>query len=175
MSRTSFWIGLVCLLSSLLVFSCSRKSGEPRIFNDKVIPVSELLALTGYSVTGKLAYAQVNRDWLLWVYNDYRSWISEGGFGVVKWDDKAQCTFFVTSFEVFAQKRYFAHAFHSRIDASGIAIGPVWYRPDPAVNIGHAVCACHTQNGVEYFDPQTGKFVILTPAQLAAVYFRKFD
>lgn len=171
------WIGSlgVATLAAALGAGCARKQGEPRIYTDTVLSRAEVMNLIGFASLGKNAYAVVNRDWLLWAYDDYRKWIAEGAYGIVKWDDKSQCTFFATAFEVFAQKRFFAHSFHGSIKADGIAVGTLWYLPSAGAALGHAVNVVITARGREFFEPQTGKFIDVTAAQMTGAYFRKMD
>ncbi len=164
------------LLSVIIfvVWGCARKSGEPVMFTGKTFDQVEMRTETKeFCLLGKTQYAQVSREWVLWCYQDYRAWMSEGPFGVVKWDDRSQCTFFATAFEVYAQRRYFAQAFHNRIPAPGIAVGTIWYVSSP--NLGHAVNVIVTERGREFFEPQTGKFFSLTDSQVASMYQFKFD
>jgi carbohydrate-selective porin OprB len=173
--RVIFWIGFVLfaifaggLTVSPLLVGCARKSGEPVEFTGKVLSAAEVSGLCG-----KTQYAEVNSAWLAWVYADFRAELSAGQYGVQTWDNRAECTFFATSFEVFAQKRYFAQAWHASIPAPGIAVGTVWYHP--TATTGHAVNIVYTESGPRYFEQQTGATITLTPGQLASVYFRKFD
>lgn len=153
--------------------ACARKSGEPKMFTGKSATRQELTAKVGWASFGKLQYAEVSEEWLKWAYSDFRAELSEGQFGVTKWDDRSQCTLFASAFEVYCQKRYFAQAFHSSIPAPGIGVGTMWFNPAPGQ--GHAINVVLTEAGVCYFEPQTGKFLDLTPAQIASTYFRKFD
>lgn len=157
-----------------LVTGCARKSGEPVMFTGKTLTQADVRGAAGaFSFCGKLQYAEVNSAWLIWAYDDFRAELSAGAYGVVKWDNRAECTFFATSFEAFCQKRYFAQAFHARIPAPGIAVGTIWYTP--AAGDGHAVNVVLTERGRQIFEPQTGKFLDLTQEQFASAYFRKFD
>lgn len=173
--RTGFAaLALVVLSAALFLASCAKKSGEPTMFTGKTHTQQELRAELGFVGNyGKLSYAQVSEAWLQWAYADFRAELSAGQFGVVKWDDRSQCTLFATAFEVFCQKRYFAQAFHSSIPAPGVAVGTIWFQPAPGQ--GHAVNVVRTERGVRYLEPQTGRFLELTATQLSSIYFRKFD
>ncbi len=165
---------LLSLFVLLAFASCSRKADEPVMFTGKTLAQSDVRNAAGFvTFLGKAQYAEVNSAWLQWCYSDFRAELSAGAFGVTKWDDRAECTFFATSFEAFCQKRYFAQAFHSSIPAPGIAVGTIWFQPAPGQ--GHAVNVVITESGARYFEPQTGKFLNLTSAQVASISFRKFD
>lgn len=164
---------LLAAMLQAMVSSCSRKSGEPVMFTGRVLTIADMVGRAGAGTFGKSEYAEVNRDWVLWAYQDFKAEISAGQYGVASWSDRSQCTFFATSFEVYAQKRYFAQAFHSAIPASGVAVGSNWYHPAPGE--GHALDIIITQNGTEYFEPQTGRFIILSASQVQSTYFKKFD
>ncbi len=159
--------------AALLATSCARKAGEPAIHTGKVLTRGEIVARAGSSATGKPIYAEVNRDWLAWCYADFRAWIGSGQFGVLQWDNRSQCTFFASAFEVYCQGKFFAHAFHSTMAAPGIAVGTIWY--PTTGDDGHAVNLAVTANGRELFEPQTGNFFTLADAVYARAYFRKFD
>ena len=179
--KTIFWVGValfalfVAAMSPLALLSgCSRKADEPVMFTGRTLAQAEVRDQAGTFVfCGKLQYAEVNSDWLLWAYNDFRAELSAGQYGVLKWDNRSQCTFFATSFEAFCQKRYFAQAFHATIPAPGIAVGTIWFLLAP--NEGHAVNIVLTERGRRIFEPQTGRFIDLSPEQFASGYFRKFD
>lgn len=170
---------LAALLIIAIFVGCSRKDGEPQVFTGKELDRNAAISSVGYGVNlGKLAYAQVNRDWILWCYADYRKWIGSGQYGVMRWDDRSQCTFFASSFEVYVQMAYFRQAFHNGIKSPGAAVGTIWYLTNPELGFnspGHAVNMILTQNGIEYFEPQSGKFVILSAEQINSAYFKKFD
>jgi hypothetical protein len=144
------------------------------MFTGRVLTQADIRASAGFlTACGKDQYAEVTTAWLQWAYNDFRAEMSAGQFGVVGWDNRAECTFFATSFEAFCQKRYFAQAFHSSIPAPGIAVGTIWFNETPTT--GHAINVVLTEQGRKFFEPQTGKFLELTPAQIDSIYFRKFD
>jgi hypothetical protein len=170
-------LALVLAIALAAAGGCARKSGEPVMFTGKTLAQADVIAAAGGlsspTFCGKLQYAEVNSAWLAWAYDDFRAELSAGQFGVVKWDDRAECTFFASSFEVFCQKRYFAQAFHSAIPAPGIAVGTMWFVP--GTGQGHAINLVLTETGRRFFEPQTGKFLDLTPAQIASAYYRKFD
>lgn len=165
---------LLLLVSLFGVFSCARDSGEPRIFTGKTLTRNEILSKTAVTNFGKFNYAEVNSEWLKWCYPKFKSKIGEGSFGVLNWDDKSQCTYFTTAFEEFAQRTYFAHAFHDFIKAPGIAVAAFWYNPAPTGD-GHALILVFTENGRQFFEPQTGKFLQLTNEQIKSAYLIKFD
>lgn len=172
------WLLLICLAAGAAFLSlpigCARKAGEPVMFTGKVYDRVQMAEIAGGAFFGKTQYAEVSHAWLLWAYDDFRAEISAGQFGVTGWDDRAECTFFTTAFEAFAQKRYFAQAFHSSIPAPGIAVGAQWYTL-AADGEGHSLVVAITERGREFFEPQTGKFVTLTQEQIDSTYHRKFD
>lgn len=169
------------LISVILIFTtfagCSRKFGEPKIFTGGVISKLDILKEHTIIYSGKHVYATVNREWILWAYDDFRNWLAQGQYGVLKWDDRSQCTLFSAAFEVYCQIAFFRQAFHDSIPAQGIAVGTIWYLPNYPIDFstGHAINMIITQNGMEYFEPQTGKFITLTSDQISTAFLKKFD
>ncbi len=166
----------VVMLAVVLVPSCAKRTDEPTMFTGRVLTPGDMSrVIGGLTSYGKDSYAEVNRDWLLWAYQDFRKELGAGQYGVTTWTNRSQCTFFTTRFEGYAQQRYFAQAFHSAIPAPGIAVGAQWYHDTPTTR--HALCVVMTQRGVEFFDPQVGQFTILTSVQAGflSVTNRKFD
>lgn len=147
------------------------------MFTGKVYSAQEIQTFFASPVTlGKQQYAQVSRAWVEWFYADFRATLSAGQFGIVHWDGRFTCTSFTTKFVGDAQMRYFAQSFHSSISAPSIAVGEFWYQPGGNWQApGHALVVCVTENGREFFEPQTGKWVVLTPAEVQASRHRKFD
>lgn len=144
------------------------------MFTGRVLSRTDMLqAISLNTICGSSAYAEVNRDWLVWAYDDFKAELAKGAYGVISWTDRSKCTFFTTKFEGYAQGRFFAQAFHSQIAANSIAVGAFWY--PVTVGEGHALCVVVTQNGREFFDPQSGRFVELTQAQYGNAFLRKFD
>lgn len=179
MKKSFLIIFILAVFFCFFAPACSRKSDEPPIFNGQTINKLSLMVAYNVPTTGKASYAVVNRDWVLWAYDDYRKWLGSGAYGVTKWDDRSQCTLFATAFEVYCQLAFFRQGFHSDIQAKGIAVGTVWYFTftpmQQGMLEGHAVNQIITQNGMEYFEPQTGKFIQLTDGQRLSTYFSKFD
>jgi len=166
----------IVIILVLLVAACAKKRGEPTMFTGVTLSTAQIQAqIPGVVSFGKASYAQVSRAWVEWFYSEYRANLSEGAFGVVHWDGRFTCTSFVTKFCADAQMRYFAQSFHTG-GAPSIGIGEFWFQPaGDWSRPGHALVVCFTENGREFFEPQTGKWVNLTPAELAASRHRKFD
>ena len=167
----------VALLAALVAFAafigCSKRSGEPTMFTGRTLSNNEIILLVNGAFTGKASYAEVNSEWLTWAYADFRKELSAGQFGVVKWDNKSQCTLFASAFEVYCQKRYFAQSFHSGTKADCIAVGTRWYKVGP--NLGHAVNIVRTERGIIDFEPQSGRFLALNQDEINSSFMRKFD
>lgn len=167
-------VALVAALAALATFAgCSKRSGEPTMFTGRTLSNNEVVLASNGALTGKLSYAEVNSEWLAWAYADFRRELSAGQFGVVKWDNKSQCTLFASAFEVYCQKRYFAQSFHSGTVADGIAVGTRWYKVSPTM--GHAVNMIITERGIVDFEPQSGRFVALNQDQISSSFMKKFD
>lgn len=126
--------------------------------------------------TGKLNYAVVRREWVEWYYKQFRDEIGKGQFGVIKWDKLFTCTAFTTRFVADAQLHFFRNAWHDTIQyrAESVAIGEFWFQPQPT-GPGHAIAVCMTENGLEFFEPQTGQWVNITEEQRTRNWFAKFD
>jgi hypothetical protein len=171
-------LSIIGALVALVLAGCFRKSDEPVMFTGQVVQREQVKTLAGgWASTGKLTYAVVTREWVEWHYGQFRSQLSAGTYGIVRWDGRFSCTSFTTKFCADAQMRYFAQSFHSTIQAQSIGLGEWWYDPKAdGVGLGHAVVAVLTApDRLEFFEPQTGQWVKLTAQEQASAYLRKFD
>lgn len=166
---------LLCLV--FVLAACGpRKEGEPVIYGP-TRAVADLQVAYGYPYQYFSArYATVQEDWVKAAYADFVDELSRGQFGIIRWNERAKCTLFAFSFMSFAQRRYFAHSWGKNVDAETIAVGVFCYRPQPErFDLpGHAVCEIITPNGRRFFEPQEGKFVVLTQAQIDSCFARIF-
>lgn len=170
-------IGVSLAAISILGSCAKQKDGEPVIFSGKTFSQAEVRQnFSNLIYCGKAQYAEINIDWLKWAYEDFRAELSQGRYGITDWSNRSQCTLFATSFESFCQRRFLIHGWNSRFRTPQIAIGTIWYLPNPNdAQIGHAINVALTTNGRQWFDPQSGKFIKLTDEQIATIYFTKFD
>jgi len=166
-------LAAMCLLLIVLA-NCSRQSGEPAIYTGRIYSAEQVRELCGWAFLGKATYAEVNRDWLPWYYAQFRSEIAAGAYGVVKWQPDAACTFFASRFASGSQLRFFAQNWNTGLATHGIAVGKRWYT-QVGGKTAHALIQAITQNGLEFFEPQTGQFVTLAGTELTATQLSEFD
>lgn len=137
----------------------------PRLGLDhKLTPVD--LPLTGF--TGDASYASVSLAALLEHFDTFRQVLFDLT-GLTKWDARYDCNHFAALFIATAQARYAREAWHSEGAPQTLALGEVWYRPTTGPN--HAIVAAHTDLGLVFIEPQTGRRVT-DPRNLGAtIYF----
>lgn len=178
---------LPTILACFLLLGCGPKKDEiekgienkpaiadtSKIFTGRVYTQVEVINLVGYGYFGKSSYAEVNREWVLSHYMDYRMFLSKKPLTVLRWDNKAECTFFATGYELFAQGNFKADSFQSWINTPSIAVGTIWYKLN--ANEYHAVNIMITARGAEFFEPQTGKFIELSVLEKSQPLLIKFD
>jgi hypothetical protein len=165
-------LAFLCIIPLVIGWRAGR--GEPQIYTGTVLTAAQLRAQVPWAILGKDRYAQVNSEWLTWYYDEFRTELAGGRYGIVKWDQKFSCTSFASRYASSAQLRYFAQSFYADIPAGNIAVGEFWYRPHNSTE-GHALVAAYTERGLVYMDPQNGHFVDLTRTELQSAYLRKFD
>lgn len=183
MKRTILFLALALLLPS-----CARRSDEPAQFATGTVLTTYQIAGpnplgANRPVFGKAAYAAITEEWILWNYHQFRAKINDGAlWGVTGWDNSVTCTWFASRFIDEVQQAYFRRAFHDDIGKRAVspALGEFWYHPGGNLADGkphHAIVECYTENGRRFFEPQTGAFVTLTPAEIESAQYllRKFN
>lgn len=142
-------------------------------FTDNAISKQEMEIAIGESkifIANKENYAIVNRDWLEKFHakhkKEYFKYIG---------DETFLCTNFTAKFISDVSEEFSKDSFYSwiRKKATGIAVGEKWYITD--IGTFHALVIVFTENGLEFFEPQTGKFVDLTESEKTSSYLIKFN
>jgi hypothetical protein len=174
------WIMAAVFGLYLLAAGCSKQAGEPTMFTGKVLTAADIRGALDVTKTGSAAYAEVNSKWVEWYYPKFRDALSAGAYGITKWDGAFKCTAFTTSLVGDVQMKFFAQSFHAEIvrQTQTAAAAQFWYYPEGQTTIGHALAEFRTENPAKrFFEPQTGKWVTLTPAEQSAgrVYLRTFN
>lgn len=114
-------------------------------------------------------YSIVHTAWLKGYYEDFRSDLFSKS--IVDWEGRFDCNKFAAAYASGVQMRFFRDQFHSRNTAQAAAVGEAWYRGP----IGpHAVNIAITENGAVFIEPQTGKFLTLSPQEFASIYYVRF-
>lgn len=176
--KKSLLLTLIALTVVFGIFSCARQVGEPDMFGAKTISQGDIFISLGFNTNlcGKDTYAVVNKAWVEWYYIQFYQTISAGQYGVTQWSPDFTCTAFTAKFVADAQLNYFRRAWGTSMaeKASGLAMGEFWFHPTPTT--GHAVVACFTvESGLSFFEPQTGKWITITPEQQSSSYLKKFN
>lgn len=167
LSLLAAWSAIV-----LLIFvACAPKADKGKATTGKVISqFGAMAAMSDWSPMVTKSYAEVDRGWLLRSYDLWRTEIHS--LGVTKWDPRFNCVHFSQHFVAWLQLRYYLQTFHARgVTADGLAVGVFAYKREPDGS-GHALLIVLTQNGREFFEPQTGQFVTLTPDEIKSSWAR---
>ncbi len=114
-------------------------------------------------------YSIVHTEWLRSYYRAFRRDLFSKD--IVGWEGRFDCNKFAAAYASGAQMRFFREQFHSRNQAQAAAVGEAWYRGPVGP---HAVNIAITENGLVFIDPQTGKFLTLSPEELASIYYVRF-
>jgi hypothetical protein len=146
---------------------CAKK--EQSFTTGETIPAQNL-PLLGFR--GDTAYSVVQSSALPAMFADFKSVLFKQG--LVKWDSRFDCNHFASLYIGLAQAQYAAAAWHSSTPAQTLALAEFWYRPNPAINAGHAIVAAQTERGLLFIEPQTGREVALNAAQINSAYLVKW-
>ncbi len=84
-------------------------------------------------------------------------------WGVLEWSEKFDCEDFAQTFRVLAK----ACHHKSSGSAQGIAVGEIDYQRDDGVN--HCINTLFTEKGLIFFEPLTGKSLILSDEEIASI------
>lgn len=152
----------------LLLSGCTRT--EKEMTTGQVLSRTEVAqVLPGFA--GDSFYAQVQSDSLPILYANFRRVLSDQG--LVKWDERFDCNHFASLYISLAHSKYAVAAWHSYSKAQALALAEVWYIQERSGG-GHAIVAAQTERGLIFIEPQTGKEVILTPAERQSIFLVKW-
>lgn len=164
------------LLFCLLFAGCVSVSSPPVASTaGPVVNFSELERHFGAVSAGDSDYAVVSSQWMLDFYPEFRADLFRRG--VTKADVRFDCNHFSGYYVELAQIKFYADNFQSRTKAQALALGVWWYVPDRRPNTArssHAVVAALTEQGVKFFEPQTGKFVTLSSDEVLSTFVKIF-
>lgn len=165
----AFFIGLLLALIGSQ-FSCSKKEAAP-IITDQVLPYYFVASLFPESHVGDRSYSVINSTWLQAHWPEFRDDLFAKD--VVGWDTRFDCNKFAAAFVSSVQLKYYRAQWRSWKPGQAAAIGEIWYVPTGAEN-GHAIVAAVTEKGLQFMEPQSGKFVALTDTERRSIYFTRF-
>ena len=117
-------------------------------------------------------YESPSRKWISGrFYNLYRSWLFKHNRD--RWVEYSDCDNFAFMFMVFASlchaKTMDARKRMGQTVYQGISVGVIFYKIEKTG--GHAINFIHTEKGIEFFEPQTGKWVNLTDKERESSWF----
>lgn len=136
---------------------CGRT--ENQLSTGRVLTPSDLPG----DLHGDTAYAEVRADALPLIYGDMQD--AANRLGVVRWDARWDCNGFAGLYIGTARVRYATAAWHLETPAQSLALAEVWYRRDDTGRM-HAIVLAATDRGSRYVEPQTGRVVTLSEAEL---------
>jgi hypothetical protein len=114
-------------------------------------------------------YAIVHKAWLSAYYDVFKADLFAKD--IVGWEGRFDCNKFATAYASGVQMRFYRDQFHSRLPAQAAAVGEVWYS---GINGPHAVNIALTEQGPVFIEPQTGKFLSISPQEVASIYYARF-
>ncbi len=155
------WYSLILLLAG-----CTPRSNEP-MSTGIVLPASALQGLKGDT-----HYGEIRAEWLREFYPKWKAELFKKG--VVRWDARYDCNRFAGHLVSEVQIVYFVENFHSYTKGQAAAIGEVWYLKNGRADGAHAIVTAYTDRGQIYFEPQTGKELILSELEKRSIYYARF-
>lgn len=173
--QTRLLSGALLLLSVVLLFtpSCGKRDLPPQPLPESRLTLAELMLRTGPAITGDAAFQLITKAELDSVYSEFRDELFRKD--LVRWDTRFDCNQFASYYVSLAKIRHYARNWSSRDRAQSVAVGFVWYHPDgnpPGQN--HAIVCAVTPEGVVYLEPQTGRYLNLSPAEVQSILLRFF-
>lgn len=121
---------------------------------------------------GALSYAVPTVAWLVGpCYDAFREryWNEN----LDKWKIRWECRDFARAFACFSQECWALTVGGTEDD--GLAVGEFWFIPESTkLGEGHAVCACITDQGFVYIDPQNRTLWPMSPEQFSSRFFLRF-
>lgn len=152
----------------LLVPGCYDASAPKQ--SDVQVSYNDLATKVGLFVSGDSTFQLVTKEQIQYQYEKFRTDLFKKD--IVRWDQRFDCNHFATAFANFMQIQHSAQNWGDATRAQTLAIGFIFYLSQGNKKPGHAIVEALTPEGVVHIEPQTGKFVDLTPAEKASVFFR---
>lgn len=175
-------IAATALAAGVLFFtsSCSPKKESKPVYTGVTVQQTELSARLGYSLYAdkytSVVYEIVDHDYLLKTYHDI-FWARLFSEDITKWDERANCAVFTEEYVAGLQRAYYRDHFQSAAPARRLAVGELWYFPNPNdMSIAHSIVIAVTNRGVIYLEPQSRtapRVLTLSDAQIASRFLRK--
>lgn len=126
-----------------------------------------------YVIISDKSYKSPNTKWLQSTfYKRFHADLFDKG--IIKWDAKFDCDKYAKYFTSLLQIDYFVENFYSREDSESLAVGEIYYNIKGEKGNGHAINIVYSNGGFLFFEPQTGKYVELSAAEVESVFFIKF-
>ena len=151
-----------------LVTSCGRQA--EKITTGESLDRIHILALLP-GTFGSPSYAVVQSSALPGFEDRMLSAMSSLGLAG-KWRARENCTFFADAYVLAARSQYELSAQYSFTLPTSLAVAEVWYHPDGSKpDVGHAIVAAITENGLQFIEPQNGAVIKLTDTERSSVYF----
>jgi hypothetical protein len=164
--------------AALFIGGCSKKT-TVSIDTGKALPSAlvetQIRAYVGeagtWAFTPDSSYAVVNSAWLPGFFERWKADLFAKD--VVGWEGRFDCNKFASSYCAAAQLEFYRDKWGTRSPGQALAVGEVWYQPDRSPT-GHAIVTAITERGVLFIEPQTGREVRLSKAELASITFKRF-
>lgn len=122
---------------------------------------------------GGMNYAVPTTAWLtgsFWDFFKKQLW----DFGTETWSVKFECRDFARAYACYAQTCN-ALSGDTPEGADALAVGEIWFHPDSEPpGSDHAICACVTDKGLVYIEPQTGAIRTLSRIETLSCTFLRF-
>ncbi len=155
-----------------------RKSALPSLWSGSVMQMADFNAQVGNLwPAADESYAVIRASALPAHYDWFRSQLSNLGLG--RWDQKLDCDNFAHLFRDLTNARLYTDQWAGgSANAQSAAVAAYWFRiyrktflggPIPW-GIGHACNVLVTDEGVKFFEPQTGEILELSPQEIESRY-----
>lgn len=122
---------------------------------------------------GGANYAVPTVAWLtgpFWQYFKAKLWSDDVDTWSVKWE----CRDFARAYACFAQLAN-ARSSGTPDGDDALAVGEFWFHPDTnPPGEDHAICACITDQGLTFIEPQTGAVRPMSATEIASCTFARF-
>ncbi len=160
----------ICLFAGFSITGCSNRNAEPpMIVNVSPIPRTAIISKVD---TLDDSYQPINSQWIEWYYaNEFRPELSKT---LINWDQRFDCNRFAAYFAAKAQIDYLKNTWNSWKAGQAAAIGVFCYCIKGNPKNAHALVIVYTEKGLQFFEPQTGKWVNLTQVEINSRFSSHF-
>lgn len=156
------------------MFGC-QPTPETRLIDARTSDVQSNVKVFGYfpytvnkTFITSASYESIRENKIRALYDAWRQQLFDTNPHLIKYGESNDCDKFAMSFCSYVQNTYYELNYGIKPKAESFGIGIVFYKSKGKFN--HAINVIITEENILFFEPQTGKDVVLSMEEIASIY-----